>query len=116
MPCVISWGYDRGMFFGAGAWSARYIHGGFALARANGRTTLNDHRGGTRDDLRVIFVFCDGRVHENPSAKCATMREGWKGKRDLVGDVARILVRTLVRGIVDEEVESRWLFRGCSRG
>jgi hypothetical protein len=58
MPCVISWGYDRCVFLGAGAWSARYVHGGPALAGTNGRTTFNDHRGGTGDNLRVIFVLC----------------------------------------------------------
>ena len=76
MPCVISWSYDRGMFFGAGAWSARYVHGGFPLARANGRTTLNDHRGRTRDDLRVIFILCDSGVHENPRITDATGKKG----------------------------------------
>ena len=58
VPCVISWGYDRCVFFGAGARSARYIHGGSALSRTNGWTTLNDHRGRTRNNLRVIFVLC----------------------------------------------------------
>jgi len=86
MPCVISWGYDRGMFFGAGAWSARNVHGGFALAGTNGRTTLNDHRGRTRDDLRVIFVLCDGRVHENSNTTDATGAGGVGGKRVLVED------------------------------
>ena len=33
------------------------------------------------------------------------VREGWKGKRVLVGGVARMLVRTLVRRIVNEEIK-----------
>ena len=68
MPCIISWCYGRCVLFGAGSRSARYVHGGSALAGTNGRTTLNDHRGRTRDNLRIIFVLCDCRVGENPKA------------------------------------------------
>ena len=73
VPCVISWGYDRCVFFGAGARSARYIHGGSALSRTNGWTTLNDHRGRTRNDLRIIFVLCVcGRVRDSSGATGTT--------------------------------------------
>lgn len=105
MPCVISWGYDRCVFFGAGARSARYIHGGPALSRTNGRTTLNDHRGRTRNDLRVIFVLCvRGRIRKSSRATC-TINASVRNVRENGWVWHKKLGRTLIGGIINEEVK-----------
>ena len=85
MPCVISWGHDRCGLFGAGARGGRYIHSGSTLAGANGRTTLNDHGRGTRNNLRVIFVLCDGEVREISRVTDTADEMCKRGKRDIVG-------------------------------
>ena len=89
------------MFLGAGAWGARYVHGGFALAGTNGRATLNDHRRRARNNLRIILVLCDGKVCEHPRV---TGTAETRGKRVNAG-CGTDPRRTLIGGVVNEKVE-----------